>query len=57
MCEPKYQEYKSADIPIFEKDGTKVKLICGEWEGHQGPIKYDTPAYYMDVKVPAGGHF
>lgn len=57
MCEPKYQEYKSPDIPIYEKDGTKVKLICGEWEGHQGPIKYDTPAYYMDVKVPAGGHF
>ena len=31
MVEPKYQEYKSDQIPIFEKNGARVKIICGEW--------------------------
>lgn len=42
---------------MFEKDGTKVKIICGKWEGHTGPIKYNTPSYYMDIKIPKDGNF
>jgi redox-sensitive bicupin YhaK (pirin superfamily) len=57
MQEPQYQEYTKDQIPVFEKDGTKVKIICGEWEGHSGPIKYHTPSYYMDIKLPKDGKF
>lgn len=34
-----------------------MKIICGVWEGHVGPIKYNTPAYYMDIKIPKDGLF
>lgn len=57
MVEPKYQEYTKNQIPIFEKDGVKVKIICGEWQGNKGLIKYETPAYYMDVHLPPNGKF
>ena len=40
MVEPKYQEYKKNQIPFYEKDGSIVKIICGEWQEHIGPIKY-----------------
>ena len=29
MCEPKYQELKSKDVPKVEKDGVKVAVIAG----------------------------
>ena len=57
MKEAKYQEFTKDQIPIFEKNGTQVKIICGEWEGHKGPVNYNTPAYYMDVKLQQNGHF
>ena len=57
MQEAKYQEIKSSEIPIYEKNGTKVKIICGKWEGHEGPIKYQTPAYYMDIEILKNGEF
>ena len=31
MQEPQYQQYTKDQIPIYEKDGTKVKIICGQW--------------------------
>jgi redox-sensitive bicupin YhaK (pirin superfamily) len=34
-----------------------VKIKCGDWDGHKGPIKYNTPAYYMDVELPKSGLF
>ena len=51
MQEPKYQEYRANEIPICNKNGVMVKIICGEWNGHKSPIVYSSPAYYMDVKM------
>ena len=42
---------------MFEKEGTKVKIICGEWENNKGPIKYETPSIYMDVTLPKENKF
>ncbi len=44
-------------MPIFEKNGTKVKIICGKWEGHTGPIEYNTPSFYMDIELEKGSVF
>ena len=31
MKDPKYQELTKDQIPVYEKDGAKVKIICGQW--------------------------
>lgn len=49
MIEPQYQEFKSNDIPIVDKEGARVKVISGEWSGVKGPVVPRQPAYYFDV--------
>ena len=57
MKEPKYQEFTSNQIPVFEEADKKVKIICGQWEGHTGPVKYNTPSLYMDIQLKQNGNF
>lgn len=30
FCDPAYQEFKSSEIPVVEKDGVTIKIISGE---------------------------
>jgi redox-sensitive bicupin YhaK (pirin superfamily) len=56
MTKPRYQEYKSAEIPVVtEDDGTQVRLICGRYGGKSGPVE-DVAAepVYLDVTVVPG---
>ncbi len=56
MTHPRYQDVKSADIPVVtEDDGTAVRVICGSFWGQKGPVD-DVAAepQYLDVRVPAG---
>jgi len=56
MTEPRYQEIKTADIPVItDDDGTKVRLICGAFWGARGPVEgIATDPVYVDVSVPPG---
>src|SRR5882762_4762335 len=40
MTAPRYQEVKSADIPVVaDDDGTEVRIICGSFWGMRGPVE------------------
>ncbi len=40
MTEPRYQDIPSAAIPeVTEDDGTKARIICGEFWGKSGPVE------------------
>jgi redox-sensitive bicupin YhaK (pirin superfamily) len=56
MTEPRYQEVKSADIPVVtEDDGTRVRVVCGSFGGKKGPVdEVAIEPVYLDVEVPAG---
>lgn len=56
MTTPRYQEIKSTDIPeVTDDDGTKVRLVCGDFWGKKGPVDgIATDPIYIDVSVPAG---
>jgi redox-sensitive bicupin YhaK (pirin superfamily) len=59
MMEPRYREVKSGEIPehVLENDA-KVRIISGSIEGVEGPVRdIVTEPRYMDVSIPAGGHF
>ncbi|WP_299880162.1 pirin family protein [uncultured Sulfitobacter sp.] len=56
MCAPRYQDVTSADIPVVtDDDGTRVKVITGEFWGKTGPVDgIAADPQYLDIFVPAG---
>lgn len=56
MTAPRYQDVQSADIPeLIDDDGTRVKVIVGEFWGKRGPVDgVAAQPQYLDVFVPAG---
>ncbi|MCW5980215.1 MAG: pirin family protein [Bryobacteraceae bacterium] len=56
MAPPRYQGVESRDIPeVTDDDGTRVKVICGDFWGKTGPVDGVASApTYLDVSVPPG---
>ena len=54
MTAPRYQEVTSKDIPeIVDDDGTRVKVVVGEFWGKRGPVDgVAADPIYLDVSVP-----
>jgi quercetin 2,3-dioxygenase len=54
MTAPRYQDIAAADIPeVTDDDGTKVRVICGDFWGQSGPVKgVAADPRYVDVSVP-----
>jgi redox-sensitive bicupin YhaK (pirin superfamily) len=59
MMDPRYREVKGKQIPDVSTDSdTKVKIICGEVDGVNGPVRgIVTDPEYLDVSVPPNGSF
>jgi redox-sensitive bicupin YhaK (pirin superfamily) len=58
MTDPRYQDIPSSAIPeVTDDDGTRVRVICGEFWGKRGPVEgVAADPSYLDVFVPAGKH-
>ena len=56
MTDPRYQDVESAQIPeIIDDDGTRVRVICGEFWGKNGPVDgVAANPRYLDIFVPPG---
>jgi redox-sensitive bicupin YhaK (pirin superfamily) len=56
MTAPRYQDIKGAQIPeIVDDDGTRVRIICGDFWGRRGPVEgVAADPRYLDVFVPPG---
>src|SRR5262245_39762451 len=56
MMTPRYQDIKAAEIPeIVDDDGTRVRVVCGEFWGRRGPIEgVAADPRYLDIWVPPG---
>src|SRR5215510_9886765 len=56
MTNPRYQDIKSGDIPeVTDEDGTKVRVIIGEFWGKRGPVEgISADPRYLDIWVPPG---
>jgi redox-sensitive bicupin YhaK (pirin superfamily) len=58
MVDPKYRGIVKAQIPTAQKDGVTIKVIAGQVNGTQGPVRdlaIDTE--YFDVDLSAGKTF
>jgi quercetin 2,3-dioxygenase len=56
MTAPRYQDVKSADIPVvIDDDGTAVRVLCGDFWGKKGPVDgIAAEPVYVDISVPPG---
>jgi redox-sensitive bicupin YhaK (pirin superfamily) len=56
MTAPRYQDIPSAAIPeVIDDDGTRARIICGEFWGRRGPVDgVAAEPSYVDVSVPPG---
>ncbi len=56
MTDPRYQDIPSAAIPeVTEDDGTKARIICGEFWGRRGPVEgVAADPRYVDISVAPG---
>lgn len=55
--ESSYQDYTAAQIPVVERDGSRVVVIAGSWNGVEGPIRTHIPMQFLDVKVHSSSVF
>ena len=53
LSPPRYQGIRSADIPVVDVDGGKVRVIAGEFEDIKGPASTFTPINLWDVRLNA----
>jgi redox-sensitive bicupin YhaK (pirin superfamily) len=56
MTAPRYQDIPSTEVPeIVDDDGTRVRVICGDFWGKRGPVDgIAAEPRYLDISVPAG---
>jgi redox-sensitive bicupin YhaK (pirin superfamily) len=56
MSAPRYQDVQSRDVAeVTDDDGTRVRIICGEFWGKRGPVEgVAAEPRYLDVSVPPG---
>ena len=56
MTDPRYQDIPSTAIPeVTEDDGTKARIISGEFWGKRGPVEgVAADPNYVDISVPPG---
>ena len=54
MTDPRYQDIASSAIPeVTDDDGTKARVICGEFWGKKGPVEgVAADPNYVDISVP-----
>lgn len=58
MGQPRYQEIDSETIDSVERDGVKVRVLAGEYEGVSGPVtEIAARPLYMDVTLQPGSEF
>jgi redox-sensitive bicupin YhaK (pirin superfamily) len=60
MTAPRYQDIPASAIPeVTEDDGSRARVICGEFWGKTGPVEgvateSSIAARYVDISVPPG---
>ncbi|HEX3002515.1 MAG TPA: pirin family protein [Methanoregula sp.] len=58
MMDPRYQEIRADEIPVFTEDGVQVRVVCGSIAGVSGPVKdIMVDPEYLDVTMVPGTTF
>ena len=55
--EPTFHHYASDEMPIWEENGTTIKLIAGKVGDRTSPVKTHSPTLYLDLQFSEGATF
>lgn len=55
MVQPRYQDIKSSEMPVFEEDKVKLVLVAGEFRGKTGSALTYSPIIAIKAVLEAGG--
>lgn len=50
LSEPSFTHISAADLPVWEENGVKMKLIAGEAFGEKSPVPVHSPLYLIELK-------
>jgi hypothetical protein len=53
LTEPSYASFRAADIPKIERPGTSVRILAGQVDGYEGPMKLASPTTLAHVHLEA----
>jgi hypothetical protein len=51
---PGFANYRGADLPVFEADGGRARIVAGEAYGGVARVKTHSPIFYVHWDLPAG---
>jgi redox-sensitive bicupin YhaK (pirin superfamily) len=56
MTAPRYQDISASAVPeVVDDDGTRVRIVCGDFWGKHGPVEgVAADPRYLDISVPPG---
>ena len=57
MTTPRYQDIRSNDIPVFESNGAKLKIIAGQYADLVGPAKSFSPVEMFILELDKDSNF
>ena len=58
MTNPKYHGITQADIPVVKKDGARIHVVAGTYDGQVGAMQAEhVQAQYLDVELEPGARW
>lgn len=55
MTAPKYGDIRKADIPVITENGSRIRIIAGEYKGNRGAFEGEfVKAVYLDAEIAPG---
>lgn len=51
---PSFHHIEAKDLPVWEKDGARFKLIAGEVMGHRSSVPVHSPLYMLEIHTDEG---
>jgi redox-sensitive bicupin YhaK (pirin superfamily) len=54
---PAFSHHATAELPVFEQQGARARLIAGEALGERAPVRTHSPLFYMHCELAAGARF
>jgi redox-sensitive bicupin YhaK (pirin superfamily) len=52
--DPAFSHHAAAELPVFEQDGARARLIAGEAMGERAPVRTHSPLFYVHYELAAG---
>ena len=53
-CDPAFDHYGSADLPVYESGGLRARLVAGEAFGAKAAVRTHSPLFYVHWALAAG---